>query len=1399
MSDATTIDTPEVEPQAPSDPYAEARAAGYGWGEIFDHVATASDEALRQGYSQDEIDQHLGFRDPKEFLERAKSGWASTIAGQPQILDGLSGAQPELDLTQSPTLASDYARAILNKEVKGPQDFADHYAAAALDAAHNIWGLDDSNLDAVRARQFAGAAAADALAPTLPANTDLTDAALSLATPDGIPLPQIKDNLLANWQAIGQHPLDAAMKASTDPDLADQLSSVPMGASFGDQVSPEVGEAIGNALVGHLRAVGKDWQDFFGEQSTFEAKQQAELGRNPSLKAIMDYQAAHRGEPGNPSDIAFNLALGTGPGPIERVGARLASLFRGGEPRVTSVDPAAAPGLAVTDKPISEAMATPAPAERVAPETPTEGAAPEPTSLKFAEDATPAGKLQALARDLEDRRLTREGTLPDEFDRPNFFQNLAKDQDKATQDLARGYDATASFSRALRDVWWDESGSLPRGETPAPAEPPVAAPGSRAAIRAGKDYAEDLIRKYGNGLTQQKSEWMAHQLEQFFPDFAPHMPEWTAALEKSPKSAGETTVGAVLNAMDGRGVVDANSPLSKFASFWANEAQRQRLEYQKYVDEGITNPMQFRDAWIPHVVDRSDIGRGTGSGRTGSMGFTRERTYDTIPDLVADGHKLKYPHPLLNVMAAFDAREKALQTLRMQNIAREAEWMKFYPDTNEGRAQAKLDGYEPIGGIGATKTNPRLLSATEDAKAREKALAKMSPEDRALHDEMAQRVEDFEKAPSLTRDEWQTRDAAAAEQLKVLEKNGYNPATYDTQQLFAREGLARNWENWRGYDMRMASAKLETALDLMQKIKNGSTYLKLMFPGYHTLTEYKNGMANGLSNVVDEIAKGEFRRGVWDLAKYPIKPIEYIKAGAKYRTMYRAMEADPALDAFVAGGGNIGGRQKIYAASNEPSIWKLWQRGQLGQELWDDVRKAFTLPEIRGGEGNLFLRATTDAGRAVTFPLREAARLVTWATAPVWDHAIPLLKAGAAIERIQTFIRQGGEGLSDTEVRAFARRVVTNIDDRFGEYNSANLFWNPMVKRVANQTMLSTGWTYGTVHATIQGIAPLLRLSWDRVATTNLMAQLATIAFTNGVWSMLVDPEHRLPRNTLDYLLPFANMANTVRMLVPGEEKEYWDWWKIAAGTYGVFQKKGWWAGAQKLSEDVGQYAKGKLAPIWQAAWAWMSGEDQIGRKIRDVPGGVPAWLEQQFLPIFAANWPAMQKTVGNAFAAVGLPRPAFERRSADLGPALNTFGFREAPKYGSQIGPWLQSQGKLEDRWTKEELQRARKFGDNPDLPSATGGGGGSRGGGSSRGGRTIEPGTAYDYLRGSRGGEASAAAGAVQPGSAYDYLRGGGGGGRAAGPRSPLVTPQGAYAPNYAPQQRAPRARGNSRRRRQ
>lgn len=220
------VSIPGYRPSGYQDSLEDARTAGYPWSEIRGHIAQGTAAAADVGYNDAEIDAHLGFAEPAGFERDARNGWAKQMAQNPELLTGLTDPDPKVDLSLSSDMAADYTQALLDGEVKGPQDFARRYAAAALNAAHELHGADGSEPEVMAARRGAATVAAAELAAKLPSREDLADATVALGGGQ-----QTRERLMEHWADTGTQPLDAAVQARSDPTLADKLFAAPVAAA----------------------------------------------------------------------------------------------------------------------------------------------------------------------------------------------------------------------------------------------------------------------------------------------------------------------------------------------------------------------------------------------------------------------------------------------------------------------------------------------------------------------------------------------------------------------------------------------------------------------------------------------------------------------------------------------------------------------------------------------------------------------------------------------------------------------------------------------------------------------------------------------------------------------------------------------------------------------------------------------------------------------------------------------------------------------------------------------------------------------------------------------------------------------------------------------------------------
>lgn len=262
------VDQLPIEQEAPTTPppvplqeqQTSARLSGYTWDDIQNHLSDRTSEALSAGYSQREIDDHLGLPDPAPLQDKLNAGWLNRTTQDPDWLTRLDNlpqdtsaplenmrdnrianhadlSTPIVQMPEEPpkpTLLSieneqtrgDYVDALLSGQVKSPGDFTERSAAGFLG------GAKANGVDVTGTMQTQAGRAADQLASSLPSNEEITDHAILLAdeqgvekTPDAI--QNIKRNLANEWADTSTPLAELRQQAQTDPEMAWKLTMPP--------------------------------------------------------------------------------------------------------------------------------------------------------------------------------------------------------------------------------------------------------------------------------------------------------------------------------------------------------------------------------------------------------------------------------------------------------------------------------------------------------------------------------------------------------------------------------------------------------------------------------------------------------------------------------------------------------------------------------------------------------------------------------------------------------------------------------------------------------------------------------------------------------------------------------------------------------------------------------------------------------------------------------------------------------------------------------------------------------------------------------------------------------------------------------------------------------------------
>jgi hypothetical protein len=204
------------------DKFAMARDQGHDWLDIHSYLNAGRDAAEAQGYTPQEVDRYIGWKNPGAVTSRITSDWAQ--ATQPPSAEDFR---------------NHYADAVLNQTsmAKNPQAYLDTYATML--GGNKIEG-----------------------GTAMPSPETLTDTALGLVERTrenmGQRVAQMRSTLMSAWARTGAPVEELAEKGWVDlaqtPDAVRRIS-----AGLVDALGNEVGGGIGDKLEKALRTYANWW------------------------------------------------------------------------------------------------------------------------------------------------------------------------------------------------------------------------------------------------------------------------------------------------------------------------------------------------------------------------------------------------------------------------------------------------------------------------------------------------------------------------------------------------------------------------------------------------------------------------------------------------------------------------------------------------------------------------------------------------------------------------------------------------------------------------------------------------------------------------------------------------------------------------------------------------------------------------------------------------------------------------------------------------------------------------------------------------------------------------------------------------------------------------------------
>lgn len=410
-------------------------------------------------------------------------------------------------------------------------------------------------------------------------------------------------------------------------------------------------------------------------------------------------------------------------------------------------------------------------------------------------------------------------------------------------------------------------------------------------------------------------------------------------------------------------------------------------------------------------------------------------------------------------------------------------------------------------------------------------------------------------------------------------------------EYYAQEDAARLINNYLSKDHLMDSPIGQGLMN----VKNTLNAFELGFSAFHLTMETLDTVTTQVAIGMSRIVSGNALQGLKDIIKAPTAPYKFFIDGQKF------FNNDPQLkaieDAIFTGGASFREKQYYKNTALDNFIKNVHQGNYVGATL----------------------RAPMAAIEATMRPL--------------FGYYIPRLKVGtfralfaSELERQSAKIQAGK--ITQEEV---ARNVWNNVENRMGELNYDNLFWNRNLKTVLMLTTRAVGWNLGTVREIGGGIlqdtprefAKVLKGNYKEFEFTPKMSYTLALFMVIGTIGAIYQYLHtgKMPESVKDLYYPRNGATDKsgqpYRIEFPSYLKDLYQSGIPNLAHGDVF-------GAM---DNATQTIKNKSAPEFSTILELLNNKDFYGNYIRNTNDNntmqakqVALFLADQLLPFTVSN-----------------------------------------------------------------------------------------------------------------------------------------------------------------------------------
>lgn len=297
------------------------------------------------------------------------------------------------------------------------------------------------------------------------------------------------------------------------------------------------------------------------------------------------------------------------------------------------------------------------------------------------------------------------------------------------------------------------------------------------------------------------------------------------------------------------------------------------------------------------------------------------------------------------------------------------------------------------------------------------------------------------------------------------------------------------------------------AFRAISAVNNALNMAQLGLSGFHASTIALESITNQNARALRQVQAGRPVKAIGTMLTSPVAWATDFYRGSKVLNEYRnagTMSGDiPVIvGSLIKGGGRV----------------------DLAKEFRLNAMESFGKAMKKGDKAGVALSSLPAAMETTMYPLMQ--------------QAIPRMKLGAFAEMMRDEMEtatKGGKTLTEDQHREIAAKAWDSIDNRFGQLNYDNLFWDKAFKEAGHLAIRSLGWNLGTwreIGGSVVDVANTRqRLGAGGELVTPRMAYSTALVFTTAIAGAIYGYLHGHPPETLeDYFHPKNHKGERVSL-----------------------------------------------------------------------------------------------------------------------------------------------------------------------------------------------------------------------------------------------------------------------------